>query len=176
MSTRRRCGAAPTILALIAAGTSTVAAQPADPWAVWRPLLGEWVAEGGGTPGTGSGALSFALDLQDRVLVRRNRVDYPATTARAAFRHEDLIVHYRDGDRMRATYFDSEAHVIRYLCTAATDAWSCDSEGPGPLFRLTYRLEGNALRISFAMAASGQPGDLAVYASGVAHRKGAASP
>jgi hypothetical protein len=49
-----------------------------------RFLIGEWEGAGGGGPGLGKGTFSFALDLQDKVIVRRNHAEYPATAGRPA--------------------------------------------------------------------------------------------
>lgn len=56
----------------------------------WGPLLGTWVAEGNGAPGSGAGTFSFALDLQKQVVVRKSHTEYPATAEREAFAHDDL--------------------------------------------------------------------------------------
>src|ERR1035437_2254222 len=63
-------------------------ASPADKPEGWGPvqsLVGDWTGEGGGGPGQGSGTFSFKPDLQGKILVRRNRAEYPATKERAAF-------------------------------------------------------------------------------------------
>src|ERR1035437_2004808 len=63
-------------------------ASPADKPQGWGPvqsLVGDWTGEGGGGPGQGSGTFSFKPDLQGKILVRRNRAEYPATKERAAF-------------------------------------------------------------------------------------------
>ena len=54
-----------------------------------RFLIGEWEGTGGGGPGSGKGTFSFALDLQDKAIVRRNQAEYPATADRPAVRHDD---------------------------------------------------------------------------------------
>ena len=56
-------------------------ARAADKPAVWGPvewLLGDWTGEGGGGPGQGSGSFSFKPDLQGKILVPKNRAEYPA--------------------------------------------------------------------------------------------------
>jgi len=57
-----------------------------------RFLIGEWEGVGGGGPGEGKGVFSFAFDLQNKAIVRKNYAEYPATASRPAVRHEDLIV------------------------------------------------------------------------------------
>ncbi len=85
-------------------------------WNEWRFLLGKWVAEGGGQPGQASGGgFSFDFDLQERVLVRRNYSEYPATASKPPSRHDDLMVIYQEPEKgTRAEYFDNEGHVIHY--------------------------------------------------------------
>ncbi len=162
-----------------AAGSAALAVgSVADPWAAWRPLIGEWVAEGGGTPGAGSGTIGFAFDLQGNVMVRRNTVDYPAKADRRAFRHDDLMVLFHENGATRAIYFDSEGHVIRYACAANADgtSWTQVSEGPPPGYRLTYELlPGATLRVSFAISPSGKAQDFKTYVTGLARRVSTAS-
>jgi hypothetical protein len=111
---------------------------------VWRPLtflLGEWV--GAGAPGQGSGAFSFEWDPRRKVLIRRNRADYPMTKDRPAFSHEDLMIIYPDSStkRLRAIYFDNESHVINYAIHVIGDQKSIeflsDRAPLSPAFRLT---------------------------------------
>src|SRR6185312_5181994 len=102
------------VAALVAAASATVSAQPAPPavdWSAWQPLVGEWVADP--TPDGATGGSSFALDLQKRVLVRKNVADYPKTKQR----HDDLMVVYQQGGATRADYWDNEGHVIHYVAT-----------------------------------------------------------
>src|SRR5882762_2334185 len=75
-------------------------AKPAPDWSKLEFLLGNWVADGG--------SFSFELQLDRRVIVRKNQNSNP--------RHEDLMTIYPDEQtgKLRAIYFDSEAHVIRY--------------------------------------------------------------
>ena len=77
-------------------------AEARDPWSAWKFLVGEWVGEGGGHPGQGTGSFSFTFDLQNRVLVRRNQADYPFNKDRPSYRYEDLIVIYLEPESNRA--------------------------------------------------------------------------
>ena len=85
----------PALLLVLLAGAAGRAAPPADPWDACRFLLGEWAGEGGGQPGRGTGGFTFALDLQDKVMVRRNRAELPAAAGRPAAVHDDLMVVYQ---------------------------------------------------------------------------------
>lgn len=65
-------------------------------WDAWEFLLGEWIGEGGGKPGQGGGSLVFHLDLQQRILIRKNHVDFPATNDQPAVAHDDLTLIYQE--------------------------------------------------------------------------------
>src|SRR4051812_18176057 len=79
-------------------------------------LIGEWEAVD--TPPGESGTFSFTLAVQDHVIVRTNQATYAATAERPASRHDDLLVIYGERGSLRADYFDSEGHVIRYAVRA----------------------------------------------------------
>ncbi len=156
-----------------ASGDST-----ATTWEGWRPLMGDWIGEGDGAPGHGSGAFSFALDLQGRILVRRSFAEYPAAPGRPASRHDDLMMlRHEDGSgRVRALYLDNEGHAIDYTArvSAARDTFEFVSEpAPGtPRFRLTYVVTGaDALRLRFEVAPPGRPDSLATYLEANARRR-----
>src|SRR5438132_13192855 len=96
--------------------------QTKNDWEALQYLVGEWVGEGGGSPDEGSGGFSFTSELQGQIVIRKNWAQYPATKDRPAFRHDDLMILYRQGDRVRAEYFDNERHVIRYAVQFSPDA------------------------------------------------------
>jgi hypothetical protein len=154
-----------------------------DPWKPYEFLIGQWTGEGGGEPGKGLGEFSFAWDLQKKVLVRKNRADFPASAGRPAFSHEDLMVVYQ-GDQngpKKAIYFDSEGHVINYVATVSDDKQSLtfqsEAATAGPRFRLTYTKEtDDTVRIKFEMAPPGKPDDFKTYLEGSAHRQNRPKP
>jgi len=141
----------------------------------WGPvqfLSGHWTGEGGGAPGSGSGAFTFAPDLQDKILVRKNFADYPAGAGRPAFRHDDLMIVYRaeESAELKAMYWDSEGHVIAYAVEPAAEGGvAFVSGGPGVRYRLTYLPSGkDKVKIRFEIA---QPGkDFTTYIEAAAHR------
>jgi hypothetical protein len=155
-------------------------ASPADKPAGWGPvqyLVGDWAGEGGGGPGQGSGSFSFKPDLQGKIPMRKNRAEYPATKDRAAFVHDDLMVVYRDTPEaaLRAIYFDSEGHTIRYEVQAPPDGgeivFVSGPEPSAPRYRLTYTLVGqDRLRIKFEIAPPGKPEQFATYIEAGARR------
>jgi hypothetical protein len=152
--------------------------QPqASSWHAWQFLLGEWVGEGGGSPGEGAGTFSFSTDLQGRVLVRRGHTDFPPTQNRPAFSHDDLMVLYRDeANPVRAMYFDNEGHVIRYATAFSGDSNSViflsDTIPGAPRFRLTYAKRGEGLvEVRFDIAPPGTPDAFRQYLKATARRK-----
>jgi len=155
-------------------------ARPGDKAAGWGPLeslVGDWTGEGGGGPGQGAGSFSFKADLQGKILVRKNRAEYPAGKARAAFVHDDLMVIYRDTPQapLRAIYFDSEGHTIRYEVEGAPDGgevvFVSGPELSAPRYRLTYtRVDQDRLRIKFEIAPPGKPAQFATYIEAGARR------
>src|SRR5215510_3290771 len=92
--------------------TSSAASAQDDPLSALRFLIGEWQAVE--TPPGESGAFTFKLTVQGRVMVRTNEAIYPATPDRPASRHDDLLVIYGEAGALKADYFDNEGHVIRY--------------------------------------------------------------
>jgi hypothetical protein len=134
----------------------------ADRDARWKPiqfLLGNWAAVGGGPQtGQGQGAFSFTPDLDRSIVVRRNLAEY-RDGPNAGARHDDLLIIYSEApDSLRAIYFDSEGHTIRYnLKTPAPNVAVFESDGtqPGPRYRLTYALRGKSLEGKFQVATPG---------------------
>ncbi len=169
---------------LLAAGIALAqpapAKTPADLWAPLQFLLGDWVGEGGGSPGQSAGGFSFQPDLQRNVLVRKSRAEYPATKDHPAFVHDDLtIVYPQPGTgRLRAIYFDNEGHVVNYSVEVSGDRGTVqfvsDPSASGPRFRLTYQRTGeDTLGIQFEISPSGQPDSFAPYIQAAARRKSA---
>ena len=160
---------------------ATLTAQQSEPsnWQAWSFLLGEWTGNGSGQPGEGAGKFTFRPDLQQRVLVRTNYAEYPATQEKPAFRHDDLMIVYRESSSgpTKAIYFDSEGHVIRYVVKvneSATTATFLSEATPGvPRYRLSYignRLD--AVNIRFEVAPPDKPEQFQTYIEASAKRTG----
>jgi hypothetical protein len=114
-------------------------------WKDVQFLLGNWTATK--TPAGTTGSFSFQTDLVGRVIIRRN-----FSQVENGPRHEDLLVIYADGpdSGLRAAYFDSEGHAIRYKVTSpAPNQTVFDSEGDGPRYRLSYWMAGKELKGKF---------------------------
>jgi hypothetical protein len=157
------------------AGLVLPAALAAADWGPVGFLVGRWTGEGGGgDPGTGSGAFTLAPELQGKILVRRNFAAYPAAEGRPAFRHDDLMVVYRDQEsaELRATYWDSEGHVIAYTVQPAAEGGVVFLSEAAPSrirYRLTYLPAGkDKIKIRFEIAPPGK--DFAIYLEAAAHR------
>jgi hypothetical protein len=166
------------VLGLVLTAGPVAAAGPKelDPLAF---LLGTWNAAGGGAPGTGTGATTFSRSLQDRVIVRTNHADYPATAKSPASRHDDLmIIHVDSGGSVRADYYDNEGHSIRYVVSfpAPGEATFVSDPGTGSSrFRLGYRLgTDGVLKGEFAVAPPASPEAFAPYLSWDSRRAAAA--
>jgi hypothetical protein len=163
---------------LIISGLAGLSLQANAASAPWEWLIGDWIGEGSGAPGQGSGVASFALDLQGHVLVRRNRSEYPASGSKPAAVHEDLLIVYPTESRLesKAVYFDNEDHVIEYSVIWSSDersaTFTSKAVAGGPLYRLVYRKENkDRMSVMFAIANSGRESDLKTYLSGTMRRK-----
>ena len=149
------------LIAIFVAATLLLTAQSGSTpdWKKLEFLLGKWtgIAAEKETPlGAGQGAFSFELELNKKIVVRRNNATYDS-----GVRHDDLMVIYFDGPAgapPRAIYFDSEGHVIRYNVTVPSvnrAVFESDGTQPGPKYRLTYWMEGSSLKGTFEVAPPG---------------------
>jgi hypothetical protein len=143
-----------------------------------RFLIGEWEGVGEGGPGTGKGVFSFAFDLQNRIVVRKNYADYPATASGPAVRHDDLMVIYLDksSNQILADYFDSEGHQISYKVTPSSDhgavTFLSEPSALQPRYRLSYmKLKDGTLSGKFEIASPGQSEEFKKYLEWIARKK-----
>jgi hypothetical protein len=146
-----------------------------DPWKPVRFIIGDWIGDGSGKPGEGTGEFSLKPDLGGRILVRRNHNEYPAQAGRPnGLTHDDLMIIYpaQRAGPFRAEYFDSEGHVIHYVvsCSEGKAVFLSDNPPDATRFRLTYqRKGGDKLVIDLEIAQANQ--DFRPYLTGVVTRK-----
>lgn len=179
------CRMKPTRLATLiwfglSISTIRLSSQPSAPqpnWDAWKFLIGEWVGEGGGDPGQGVGGFTFGLDLENRILVRKNFADYPAPKDRPAFKHNDLMIVYQEtGKPTRADYFDNEGHIIHYAVEFSKDSNSVifvsEPSPSAARFRMTNTKAGpEKITITFEIAPSGKPDAFSTYITASARKK-----
>jgi hypothetical protein len=151
----------PALLIVLLCSFYVCPGQQAPDWNKWNWLIGDWIGEGSGAPGQGGGTFSFKLDLDQRILVRKSHSEYPATGAKPALIHEDLLIVYPDfsGTPAKAIYFDNEGHTINYMLANVdkTIVFTSDKIPGRPIFRLTYtRLDDGAVNVEFAMSRDGE--------------------
>ena len=164
------------VLAASSVGLSAVGAAVPKGLGPLGFLLGDWRADGGGKPGEAIGGFTFAPSLQDRVIVRTNHAEYPATADKPSSRHDDLMVLYAtESGELRADYYDSEGHVIRYVgSTPSASELTLVSEvlSGAPRFRLRYRLTPDGvLDGRFEIAPPGKPEAFGPYLAWTSRRR-----
>ena len=172
----RLCATTVALVWLVSSGLQAQGSVGAVVWKPWQFLIGEWMGKGEGTPGSGTGGFTFAPDLQNTILVRRNFARYPATGDKAAYAHDDLMVIYYEEGSAKAVYFDNERHIIHYTVTFAGDSSSVvflgDSAPSDPRYRLTYSKHGeDEVGIVFEIARPGSPEAFTRYIEATAQRK-----
>jgi hypothetical protein len=134
-------------------------------------LLGQW--EGVGDQAGAIGGFTFAPSLQDHVIVRTNYSNTPANGTVPASRHDDLMVIYAETGVVRADYFDSESHVIRYVATVRPGQviFVSESKPTEPRYRLIYTQSAPTMVTgTFEVAPPGKPDAFASYLSWTARR------
>jgi hypothetical protein len=156
---------------LLAVSTATAHADDLAGFAPLGFLLGEWTAIG--DQGNATGGFTFAPSVQGHVIVRTNYSDTPPANGKPASRHDDLMVIYVEGGTMKADYFDSEGHVIRYVAEArpGTVVFISEIQPGAPRYRLAYTEgTGNTLTGRFEVAPPGKPDAFAPYLSWTARK------
>ena len=152
---------------------SAVIAQKNETWEKWNWLIGDWTGEGSGSPGQGSGWFSLLPDLDNKILVRKNHSEYPATKDKPQVIHDDLMIVYRniEDGRNKAVYFDNEGHVINYTASFSGNSIILTSDNiPNfPVFRLTYdSLDIENINVKFEMSRDGV--NFLTYTEGICRR------
>jgi hypothetical protein len=123
-------------------------------------LIGTWDAVPDATGATGS--CTFTMDLQDRVMVRKNYSTTPGANGKPDTTHVDLMMIYIEGGALKADYDDSEAHVIHYVVSASGPnrvVFLADATASSPGYRLTYWVDApGVVKGQFEFAQPGKPG------------------
>ena len=159
------------LIGLLLTVSQVVMSQGSIDWSRFQQLTGHWVGEGNGQPGQGTGGFSFQADLEGNILVRKSHTEFPATTAKAAFAHDDLMVIYPDfnGVPSKAIYWDNERHTIEYLVTFTdkTIVFTSAASQYMPRFRLSYEtIDATTINVKFEMANPGSPDEFKMYLEG----------
>ena len=138
-----------------------------------KVLIGKWTGEGQSEVGAGGGYFTFETSLKDKVLIRKNHAEYPATKDRPTVTHEDLMVVYVDAaaKKLRGFYTDSEGNTINYLITISDDqrtiTFASDPRDPGPRYRLTYVLtQPDQIALTFEVAPPEKPDQFRKFIDG----------
>jgi hypothetical protein len=170
--------------AIFSIAFSTGKAQAGDREAYWKPyefLVGEWVAEGSGKPGEGTGRFSIYFEKQNFELVRQSIVNFPAMNGKPAFEHTDhmiMILEELPGsiNGNPAWYSDNEEHVIQYKAHFSNKQDSLifvsDAKPGEARYRFTYvKQAGGRLKTLFEVAPPGKPAEFSLYVEGYAKKK-----
>jgi hypothetical protein len=129
-------------------------------------LVGDWTDESRtGEPGTATGGgESWRVDLAGQVLIRMGWCEFPATSKRGAYRHEDLLILFPEGEEtIRGIFWDNEGHTIHYpnvtlLPEGKGILLSSDRAVPGPRQQLMYNFDGpDRLTATFSLLLPGAP-------------------
>lgn len=155
---------------------SSFAQKPNIIWTNWKPLIGEWVGEGNGQPGNGNGSFSFRFDLDNSVIIRKSHTEFPATSGRPAFTHDDLLIIYPDDNGLpkKAIYFDNEVHTINYSIeyTSKSIVLTSVKIADKPCFRLTYEIiDDLTVNVKFEMSTPQKQDDFKIYLEGKSIKK-----
>ncbi|MDP4204883.1 MAG: hypothetical protein Q8859_02685 [Bacteroidota bacterium] len=140
-------------------------------WNKWKYLIGEWVGEGNGQPGQGTGKFTFQTELDRNVLVRKSHTEFPASNNRPAFAHDDLLIVYPaiSENPAKAIYFDNEGHVLEYTVTYSENSiiMTSSSISNGPRFRLSYtQISDKQVNVKFEFASPQKPDEFKAYLNG----------
>ena len=161
------------ILCLLFCSQPAISQQPGPDLESLKGLTGKWVGEGTSDVGAGGGYFTFELGLNDRVLIRKNHAEYPATKDRPAFIHDDLMIVYVDTTtkQLRAFYTDSERNTINYIVTVSADGknivFLSDPHTAGPRFRLTYVMTArDQITLTFETAPPDKPDQFRKFIEG----------
>jgi hypothetical protein len=164
------------LLISLTLGTVSGISQSRPDWGMVNYLIGHWVGEGKGNPGQGQGYFDFTYELGDKILVRKSKTEFPASSGRPAFTHEDLMIIHTDesGKPSKATYWDNEGHMIEYgVGFSGSNLVLTSMATPGmPRFRLSYEsVNEKTVNVKFEMSDPQNPDNFKVYLEGKSIRQ-----
>jgi hypothetical protein len=99
-----------------------------------------------------------SLELRGHVLARHSANAGCKGPADFDCAHGDLLYVYPEAGKLRAIYFDNEAHTIHYDVTTPglnTAVFLSPPNEPGPQYRLTYELRAQTMAGKFEIRAPG---------------------
>ncbi len=149
--------------------------EPDVRWDKWKYLIGDWVGEGSGKPGSANGNFSFHTDLDENVLIRKSHTVYPSDNGKPERIHDDLMIIYGGGNGTpsKAIYFDNEGHTINYDITYPEHSFVFTSTTveKGPVFRLSYvPIDSTRVTIKFEASSVQNPNAFKPYLEGKARK------
>ena len=131
------------LLLFISSLLTPMVASAQDAFSALQFLVGNW--EGEGKPGEATSHTEFTLDVQGKVLTRKNHAEYPPAAGKPAYIHDDLFVAYREVKPVatKGLYLDSDGYYARYTVTssgAGQAAFTSDPIPGFPRYRVSYSL------------------------------------
>ena len=145
-------------------------------WKDLQFLAGEWTATGGGQPGQGNGSVNFQFELDGKIFVRRNHLEFATTADQPAFTHDDQLTTFKEETgEMGAIYFDNEGHTIHYKVALSPEGhivYISEAIPGAPRFRMSYLKGMDGTYITrFEIAPPGNPEGFVTHVEGPAKRK-----
>ena len=145
------------------------AAQPEDPWAPFRLLVGSWEGAIDGRLGSGTGVREYELILDGNFLLSRHAsVRLPQEKSPGGDHHRELSIFSFDQEREQVVLrsFMVEGFVNEYACEVEGLRFVCATEnvesGSGWRARVTIEIhDPYSFDETFELASPGQ--ELAVY-------------
>lgn len=135
------------LLSALCAGNALAQTPPEkDPWGPLRSLEGHWEGAISGKLGTGTGVRDYELILDAHFLTFRHAsVREPQEKSPEGDHHRELSIFSFDSERQKIVLrsFNVEGFVLQYLCNAAGNKITCESERveSGPGFRARVEID-----------------------------------
>ncbi|WP_243043051.1 hypothetical protein [Dyella sedimenti] len=126
-------------------------------------LVGHWTSDDGkvaDTGGTSRGSSEITVEVNGKVLLRRDHTDLFNRSGKPAGGFDQLMMIYPENGVLHADYSDGK-HIIHYtnatIVPGHSVVFTSSPQAGAPTFRLSYELTSPAaLTVSFAVAAPGR--------------------